>query len=105
MRGYLWRLSGVAAVFILSIGVGVLVTQQGGRLPLMPDQVASTAGIYEFTWSPDGKSIAYISTQSGNSELWIVPSNGGIPERITSTTTTKRQPRWSKDGKWIAYVA
>ena len=105
MRAYLSRLLVVAAVFILSIGVGLLVTQQGGRLPLLPDQMASTGGIYEFTWSPDGKSIAYVSSQSGNSELWVVPSSGGSSERITSTTATKKQPRWSNDGEWIAYVA
>ena len=63
MRSYISRLSVVASIFILSIGVGMLVTQEGGRVPLLPDQVALTPGVYEFTWSPDGKSIAYVSTQ------------------------------------------
>ena len=105
MRQYVARMSVVAAILILSIGVGALITQSGGRVPLLPDQVAGATGIYEFTWSPDGKSIAYISTQSGNSEIWIVPSIGGSPRRVTSSVPTKKQPRWSKDGKWIAYVA
>lgn len=99
------RLSVVAGIFILSIGLGALVTQEGGRAPLLSDQVAATAGVYEFAWAPDGKSIAYISVQSGNSELWIVPATRGSPRRLTATMATKKQPRWSKDGKWIAYVA
>jgi len=105
MRVYVSRLSVVAGIFILSIGVGMLVTQEGGRVPLLPDQVALTAGVYEFSWAPDGKSIAYISSQNGNSEVWVVPAAGGTPTRLTSTTAAKKQPRWSKDGKWIAYVA
>ncbi len=105
MQVYMSRLSVVAAIFILSIGVGVLVTQQGGRLPLLPDQLGSTAGVYEFAWSPDSKSLAYVSSQGGQPEIWIIPSTGGAPKRLTSTGTTKRQLRWSADGKWIAYVA
>src|SRR5579863_1515290 len=29
------------------------------------------------TWSPDGKSIAFISNMSGRNNLWIVPAEGG----------------------------
>jgi dipeptidyl aminopeptidase/acylaminoacyl peptidase len=105
MNRYMGRLSLVAGIFILSLGVGVLVTQEGGRVPLLPDQAAATAGIYEFAWSPDGKSIAYVSAQSGSSEIWVVPANGGAAQRITSNFSTKKQPAWSKDGKWIAYIA
>src|SRR5687768_7300928 len=104
MRNYLSRLSVVASIFLLSIGVGVLVTQEGGRVPLLPDQVALATGVYEFTWSPDGKSIAYISSLGGQSEIWVVGSSGGPSKRITVSGTPKRQPRWSSDGKWIAYV-
>src|SRR5579864_8740591 len=31
------------------------------------------------TWSPDGKSIAFISNMSGRNNLWIVPADGGWP--------------------------
>jgi dipeptidyl aminopeptidase/acylaminoacyl peptidase len=99
------RLALVAGIFILSLGVGVLVTQEGGRVPLLADQAAATGGIYEFAWSPDGKSLAYISAQSGTSEIWVVPATGGAARRLTSSPSTKKQPAWSKDGKWIAYVA
>src|SRR6202451_4768540 len=32
------------------------------------------------TWSPDGKSIAFISNMSGRNNLWLVPAEGGVPE-------------------------
>jgi dipeptidyl aminopeptidase/acylaminoacyl peptidase len=103
MRPYISRLSLVAGIFILSISLGV-VTQQGGRLPLIPDQLGSTGGVYEFSWAPDGKSIAYVSSQGGQPEIWTIPAAGGDPKRLSTTGSMKREPRWSNDGKWIAYV-
>lgn len=72
---------------------------------MRPDQVAAALGVYEFTWSPDGKSIAYVSSAAGRSEIWVVSSAGGSPQRLTDSPVLKRQPRWSPDGAWIAYVA
>ena len=104
LNGYTGRLIVVGAILVLSIGIGVL-TQEGGRVPLMPDQIASAGGAYEFSWSPDGKSIAYVTSQITGSDLWTIPAAGGSPRRLTSTGFAKKQPSWSPDGKWIAYVA
>ena len=35
------------------------------------------------TWSPDGKSIAFISNMSGRNNLWLVPVEGGWPVQLT----------------------
>ena len=35
------------------------------------------------TWSPDGKSIAFISNMSGRNNLWLVPAEGGWPVQLT----------------------
>ena len=35
------------------------------------------------TWSPDGKSIAFISNMSGRNNLWPVPAEGGWPVQLT----------------------
>ena len=34
-------------------------------------------------WSPDGKWIAYESTRTGTSDIWIVPVDGGTPRQLT----------------------
>src|SRR5947207_14833660 len=95
MRSYFSRLTVVASIFLLSIGVGVLVTEEGGRVPLLPDQVALTPGVHEFTWSPDSKWIAYISTQSGQSEIWLISASGGESRRLTSNASQKKIGRAS----------
>src|SRR6266852_29255 len=55
------------------------------------------------TWSPDGKSIAFISNMSGRNNLWLVPNEGGWPVQLTVSDQRQAAPAWSPDGKWIAY--
>jgi dipeptidyl aminopeptidase/acylaminoacyl peptidase len=55
------------------------------------------------TWSPDGKSIAFVSNMSGRNNLWLVPADGGWPVQLTVSDQRQAAPAWSPDGKWIAY--
>jgi dipeptidyl aminopeptidase/acylaminoacyl peptidase len=55
------------------------------------------------TWSPDGKTIAFISNMSGRNNLWLVPADGGFPVQLTVSDQRQTSPAWSPDGKWIAY--
>src|ERR1035438_9210178 len=57
------------------------------------------------TWSPDGKTVAFISNLSGRNNLWLVPSEGGWPMQLTVSDERQTQPTWSPDGKWIAYIS
>jgi dipeptidyl aminopeptidase/acylaminoacyl peptidase len=57
------------------------------------------------TWSPDGKTVAFISNLSGRDNLWLVPSEGGWPMQLTVSDERQTSPTWSPDGKWIAYMS
>jgi dipeptidyl aminopeptidase/acylaminoacyl peptidase len=57
------------------------------------------------TWSPDGKTVAFISNLSGRNNLWLVPADGGWPTQLTVSNERQTSPTWSPDGKWIAYMS
>jgi dipeptidyl aminopeptidase/acylaminoacyl peptidase len=113
----------LATVFLLSICVAFAAPQTLPALRAItdPKQIASkpnaqveprsltieklymTRQIGRPTWSPDGKSIAFISNLSGRNNLWIVPAEGGFPTQLTVSDQRQTAPTWSPDGKWIAY--
>jgi dipeptidyl aminopeptidase/acylaminoacyl peptidase len=61
--------------------------------------------------SPDGSQVVFV--QAGvdleanrtSSDLWLVPVGGGEPRRITSHPASEVRPRWSPDGRRIAFVS
>ncbi len=64
-----------------------LVADKGG----IARRITSHEGVEVFPrFSPDGKSIAFTGQYDGNSEIYIIPSQGGIPTRTTYTATLNR---------------
>jgi eukaryotic-like serine/threonine-protein kinase len=60
------------------------------------------------TWSPDGKYLAYLSSNGDNlSDLWIVPVDGSSPPKVILQPPTSKaiiyDYRISPDGQWVAY--
>jgi Tol biopolymer transport system component len=56
-------------------------------------------------WSPDGEQIAFDGNAAGQWDIYVIPSQGGKPTRLTSGSRSKIRPTWSHDGKWIYYCA
>ncbi len=55
-------------------------------------------------WSPDGKRIAFMSSQPGQPErIFIVQTDGGAPEQVTSGKDGTYDPTWSPDGTSLAF--
>ena len=67
------------------------------------EKLYMTRAIGGTAWSPDGKTIAFISNISGRNNLWLVPAEGGWPAQLAISDQRQATPAWSPDGKWIAY--
>ena len=67
------------------------------------EKLYMTRAVDGTAWSPDGKTIAFISNISGRNNLWLVSAEGGWPTQLTISDQRQSSPAWSPDGKWIAY--
>jgi Tol biopolymer transport system component len=62
-------------------------------------------------WSPDGTKIAFVSDRTGkefgegsNSDVWVIDAGGGPLTKISESDEPDFQPRWSPDGRTIAFL-
>src|SRR5437764_2612170 len=56
-------------------------------------------------WSPDGKTLAFLSDREENTQIWTMPANGGEAIKLTTGKNAIEAFRWSRDGKQIAFLA
>jgi Tol biopolymer transport system component len=73
------------------------------ELPGGKPQRLTSGNAREFqpAWSPDGKSIAYVTWSSEGGQLWKVPAAGGTPQQLSKSLAVYSNPAWSPDGTKI----
>ena len=102
--------SGVPALFprfllgVLALFCASVATAQTS----MRESVARLARIgssYSPSFSPDGETLAFVADLSGVPQVWMVPSTGGWPFKVTALDNTVSSVSWSPDGRWLAVTA
>ncbi|MDB6131721.1 MAG: tolB, partial [Verrucomicrobiales bacterium] len=57
-------------------------------------------------WSPDSRSICYVSRYATRPSLFVMPVEGGSPRRLSvGGVSNITEPDWSPDGKTIVFTA
>jgi dipeptidyl aminopeptidase/acylaminoacyl peptidase len=56
-------------------------------------------------WSTDGKTIAFLSSRSGDSQVYLLSMDGGEAKPLTHLSTGADIVKWSPDGKTIAFTS
>ena len=92
-----------------ALGEGMFASRSDGSGKPQPlTQSRNTQDPWSFT--PDGKRLAFMEARAGGYHLWTVPLESdsaglraGKPEDFLQTPTDERYPSFSPDGRWIAY--
>ncbi|MPY89040.1 MAG: hypothetical protein GEU99_14065 [Luteitalea sp.] len=68
--------------------------------------IGSTRQDLEPAWSPDGRRIAFVSTRTGHTEIWVSQADGRAATQVTSFGGPRtHKPAWSPDGRWLAFAS
>ncbi len=55
------------------------------------------------TLAPDGTRLSYLTTTTGQPQLWVVDAGGGAPTQLTFLESSVTFQSWSPSGDWIIY--
>ena len=81
------------------------------KLPFTFDAMTRLARIDDPQVSPDDKWVAFtvrtvdLPNNTTPSQIYVVPVEGGAPQRITNDGASNSRPRWTPDSKRIFYVS
>jgi dipeptidyl aminopeptidase/acylaminoacyl peptidase len=84
------------------------IRQTSGSTPATIVKIPITGERTDFdpAWSPDSRTLAVFCSagEKEQRQLWTVNADGSDPKKITSLNGYGARPRWSHDGKQIAFL-
>lgn len=114
----------VLSVSLLALAAALPAVAFGGAFPGGNGRIAVTAGNQIKTvlsdgsapltltstgtntspaWSPNGQRIAFISSRSGNPDVWVMGADGSNQTQLTFDATGETNPSWTADGGSIVF--
>lgn len=98
------------SLLAVTLCFGFAVNAQSKR-PIAFDDLISMKRLADAQISPDGRSVVYVvnavdkQANRGKRSIWMVPASGGEARQLITSSRNDDTPRWSADGKWIAFLS
>jgi len=110
VSGITRRRLGVLAAALAAVSLGGAATAQGPA-PLEPASLLTWKWVGDPQVSPDGRRVAYTlqtavdDGQKYSADIWVVPAAGGEARPLVTNPANDRSPRWSPDGRTLAFLS
>ena len=79
-----------------------IINSDGTNLrPLLDESREASSPV----WSPDGSKVLFVSSAEGKSDIYVRWMDSGQEAKLSHLEQAPRAMSWSRDGKWIAFVA
>lgn len=105
------RLITSAAIVALTIAIGAAAKTTQTARPFTIDDLLKVRRVSDPQVSPDARWIAYTIADTDKdankrtTQIYLISSDGGEPRQLTSDKQSSSGPRWSPDGKRLAFVS
>jgi dipeptidyl aminopeptidase/acylaminoacyl peptidase len=98
------------AMGLAALATGVLLAPAALARPLAVDDIYQLQTVSDPRISPDGAWVAYSvsgahrDSDANDEDIWLASWNGRQNVRLTNTKFSEHSPRWSPDGRYLAFL-
>ncbi|MGO9271500.1 MAG: prolyl oligopeptidase family serine peptidase [Terriglobia bacterium] len=98
-------------LFLFAFAFALAAQAASGKRPISFEDLMKVQRLSEPQVSPDGRWIAYVNTvvdleaNKKTGHIWLAPAAGGAPRQLTYGDGSDNRPRWSPDGKELAFIS